>query len=387
MHSHHSHSGQYVQHAKDTLDEVVQSAITKNFATFCLTEHMPRYFTPDLYDEEIESKTTPTDLIQVFDTYYNHAKRIQEKVNNDQSNRTQILVGFESEGISDLYHEKTVLLKKNYKFDLVVGSVHHVHRVPIDYDRPRWEQAARISVANANARVLAHGNETTSSVTTADPENVSDLVLTRALYNDYFDLQYSMLQQTQPSIVGHFDLIRLFAKNPASSTNNDQQTDATTTNTSSDTTSDSTASNSNATAKSNNTTPIAAPSAISEDTEMLETQWPEVWFKIIRNIEYAVSINALFELNSAAIRKGWNTPYPRSDIANLIIKLGGKFCLSDDSHGIAQVGLNLHKCVDYLEKLKVEKLYYLALEDDKTVIKSLSLAEVKADFFWDQYYM
>ena len=41
--SHHSHSGQFCpDHAKDTLEGVIQTAIAKEMQVFALTEHMPR---------------------------------------------------------------------------------------------------------------------------------------------------------------------------------------------------------------------------------------------------------------------------------------------------------------------------------------------------------
>lgn len=53
--SHHSHSGQFCPgHAKDSLEEVIQLAIAKNFQVFCLTEHMPRG-EQDYYPEEVFS--------------------------------------------------------------------------------------------------------------------------------------------------------------------------------------------------------------------------------------------------------------------------------------------------------------------------------------------
>jgi histidinol-phosphatase (PHP family) len=42
--------------------------------------------------------------------------------------------------------------------------------------------------------------------------------------------------------------------------------------------------------------------------------------------------------------------------------MGGKLTLSDDSHGIAQVGLNFGRTVDYLKSLGVETLHYLERE-------------------------
>lgn len=51
--SHHSHSGQFCPgHAKNSLEEVVQTAISQKMEVFCLTEHMPRH-EADLYPEEV----------------------------------------------------------------------------------------------------------------------------------------------------------------------------------------------------------------------------------------------------------------------------------------------------------------------------------------------
>lgn len=51
--SHHSHSGQFCPgHAKDSLEDVIQTAISKKMQVFCLTEHMPRH-KEDFYPEEV----------------------------------------------------------------------------------------------------------------------------------------------------------------------------------------------------------------------------------------------------------------------------------------------------------------------------------------------
>lgn len=52
--SHHSHSGQFCGHAKNTLEEMVQTAVAKGFHTFALTEHMPRPI-EDFYPEEVRT--------------------------------------------------------------------------------------------------------------------------------------------------------------------------------------------------------------------------------------------------------------------------------------------------------------------------------------------
>lgn len=73
----------------------------------------------------------------------------------------------------------------DYQFDLFIGSVHHVHEVPIDYSRDLYLQA----------RQIAGGTD-------------------EQLFEDYFDLQHEMLTQLRPPVVGHFDLIRLLSDDP-----------------------------------------------------------------------------------------------------------------------------------------------------------------------------
>lgn len=69
--------------------------------------------------------------------------------------------------------------------DYFVGSVHHVHGIPIDYDHDMF----------AAAVAAAGGSE-------------------EKLFEDYYDLQYEMLKTLEPRIVGHFDLIRLKSEQP-----------------------------------------------------------------------------------------------------------------------------------------------------------------------------
>ena len=51
--SHHSHSGQFCDHATDTLEEIVQAAIKKKMHAWVMTEHMPRDLEADLYPTEV----------------------------------------------------------------------------------------------------------------------------------------------------------------------------------------------------------------------------------------------------------------------------------------------------------------------------------------------
>lgn len=68
--------------------------------------------------------------------------------------------------------------------------------------------------------------------------------------------------------------------------------------------------------------------------------------------------------------------------------------MSDDSHGLDQVGLNYHRVLDFIEKTGIATLYYLDLRAEgetqpavdsrfpHTLIKSVSVDEMKSMSFW-----
>lgn len=185
--SHHSHSGQFCGHAVNTLEEVVQEAITKGLEVFCMTEHMPRDHSEDLYAEEIAAGTTPAQLDAIFEAYKIEARRLQAKYRD----QIRILVGLETDWIRPQSCNATIQrLLSSHNFDMLVGSVHHVHTIPIDFSQELYDKAA----AEAAER---------SGLPATDAE--------MALAGDYFDLQYDMLTTLRPPVVGHFDLIRLLA--------------------------------------------------------------------------------------------------------------------------------------------------------------------------------
>lgn len=85
------------------------------------------------------------------------------------------------------------------------------------------------------------------------------------LFEDYFDAQMDMLTQLRPLVIGHFDLIRLK----------------------------------------------------SDDPERSFRQWPGVWSRILRNLDYIATYGGMLELNSAALRKGMSEPYPNGEICRV----------------------------------------------------------------------
>ena len=177
--SHHSHSGEFCGHATNTLEEVVKVAIQKGMTTFCMTEHIPRARV-DFYPKE-ELDHTPESLEVLYDKFYHEAKRLQAAY----ADQIQLFVGFETEWIRPSSLEIIQRILEKYEVDLFVGSVHHTHTVPIDYDTAHYHKA----------RSLVGGSD----------EEIAE---------QYFDDQLSMLQALRPPVVGHFDLIRLQSDDP-----------------------------------------------------------------------------------------------------------------------------------------------------------------------------
>ncbi|SMQ52565.1 unnamed protein product [Zymoseptoria tritici ST99CH_3D7] len=304
--SHHSHSGQFCGHAANTLEEVVQTAISKRVSTFCLTEHIPREEI-DFYPEE-EKVHTQASLTQLFDDYYHEARRLQKTY----ADQIQILIGFEGEWIrpGSLGIIQDILEK--YPVDLFVGSVHHVHTVPIDFDTPMYHQA----------REIAGGTD-------------------EDIFGDYFDSQFEMLTALRPPLVGHFDLIRLKGDEPDRSFRT----------------------------------------------------WPRIWEKIERNLNFIAGYGGVLELNTSSLRKGMSEAYPQSEICKEFRKMGGRFTLSDDSHGVEQVALNYNRAwSNNVLRAGITELYHLEPTTDESKLhdkrfpnvywKSTPVAELEAHAFF-----
>jgi len=172
---HGGHSGQFCNHAKDTLEAVVQAYVDQGFAWVGLTEHMPPTDDLYLYPEEREVGLNAETMLERFGRYMEEARRLQQHY----ADRIEILVGFETEdtpGAATLAEE----LIARYNPDYIVGSVHHIDGIPFDYSEEEYRRA-----------VDAVGGM-------------------EALYCAYFDRQFDLIGRLKPQVVGHFDLVRLF---------------------------------------------------------------------------------------------------------------------------------------------------------------------------------
>jgi len=174
--SHHSHSGQFCPgHAHDALEDVIKTAISKDFKVFAMTEHMPRH-DQDRYPEEVVAGSTLQALTRNESDYVKTALALREKYQD----QIALPVGFESEWCGP--HSLELIQKsiQAHPFDFFMGSIHHVAGVPIDFDQAGYDRA----------KSLAGGTD-------------------QSLFEQYFDEQLEMLQAIRPPVVGHFDLIRL----------------------------------------------------------------------------------------------------------------------------------------------------------------------------------
>lgn len=244
-----------------------------------------------------EKSHTEESLAQLFDAFYIEAHRLRDAY----ADKIQLLIGFESEYIRPSTLDIVQDILRKYTFDFFMGSIHHTHAIPIDFDRTMYEQA----------REKAGGTD-------------------ERLFEDYFDEQYEMLQALRPPIVGHFDLIRL----------------------------------------------------LSDHRDADFQGMIGVWERMQRNLEFIASYGGRLELNSAGLRKGLAEPYPCLPICKvshtalklstrekgrrvinrmlqMFLRMGGHFVMSDDSHGVDQIGTNYARLLTFIEKAGITEIHYV----------------------------
>ncbi|KAF8932561.1 histidinolphosphatase [Haplosporangium gracile] len=318
MFSFHSHSGQFCMHAKGTLEQVVQSAIDRRFTIYGLSEHMPRYNPDQLYPEE--SHLTVQDLENMYDQFLQEAVRLQSKYQD----QICLLIGLETEHFSrDSIGLVRTLRQPHRQYQLrpsqdnstaatatavglpqvqyIVGSLHHVHGVPLDFSQELYLKALE---------TVGKGSWET-------------------LFREYFDAQYEMLQGLEPEVVGHLDLVRIFfgaikgCHHHSHGHGHDHVVDA---------------------------------QALNQN-RLTE----ELWTLVKRNVDFVIGYGGLFELNSRAWKKGLADAYPQRDILEYILSKNGRVTLSDDSHGPDDVGMFYNpELKQYLHQMKIDQVYYLA---------------------------
>ena len=172
---HGGHSGEFCDHAEGSLVELLDAAVACGCTVYGVTEHAPRVAPELLYDEERAMGWDVERLLRIFDAY---AARLAE-LSTQFAGRLTVLRGFESEVVpEDRYVEVMLGLRRQYGFQYMVGSVHHVAGYIIDYRRDHFEAAA----------AACGGLE--------------------GLAVRYFETYARMIRDLRPEVAAHFDLVR-----------------------------------------------------------------------------------------------------------------------------------------------------------------------------------
>ncbi len=257
---HGGHSREFGDAADSTLEEIVRAYVDKGFEWVGLTEHIPPVSADFLLPWEAEEGQTPESRMERFTEYFSTARRLQREYRDS----IRILVGFETEGCTG-YVEHVNRLRNQFQPDYIVGSVHHVRDICID-GRPEWYAQA-----------------------------VAETGGIEALFCEYFDQQYELIEELKPEVVGHFDLIRMHDK---------------------------------------------------DYRQRLEI--PRIKKRIRRNLERIRDLGSILDFNLRALEKGGSEPYVSRSILEMARDLGVPCVPGDDSHGVAGVGLHLEKGIEIL---------------------------------------
>jgi len=122
--------------------------------------------------------------MEQFEGYIEEAHRLKLVYRNEIT----LLVGLETEYITSLDLDKLEELLERFgeKIEYIVGSVHHVQGIPIDFDLATFQLCLG---------TFDGGTE---------HERMEGFLCA------YFDAQYEVLERFRPEIVGHIDLCRLY---------------------------------------------------------------------------------------------------------------------------------------------------------------------------------
>jgi histidinol-phosphatase (PHP family) len=260
---HGGHSGQFCHHATDSLEEIVQLYIAKQFPWVGITEHSPAISDELLYPDQKAAGLTPEFLLNRFAGYMKECRRLQQKYRS----KIRIFAAMEIETYSG-YEEFIPFLINTFQPDYIVGSVHFVGDMGFDYSREQYDQTV---------------------------EKMGGI---DQLYCRYFDLQYEMIKLLQPSVVGHFDLIRIFDP--------------------------------------------------GYKQRLLR---PEIMDRIKRNLQLIQELDLIMDFNLRSLLKGADEPYISRVILEMALELGISIVPGDDSHGLTSVGANMEKAIAILEEL------------------------------------
>jgi histidinol-phosphatase (PHP family) len=239
------HGGHTLYDGAGTPEQFVEAAIRQGFTALGFSEHMPapaRYPYPD---------HPPWDAAaRMFDGYVEEITRLRSQY----ANELPILLGVETEYLPDEETYMTDFLAQ-YPFEYVVGSVHYVAGIGFDYSREWYDRA----VAKCG------GYE--------------------ELACEYYRCMRSLLELDITDVLGHLDVINIFAPGP-----------------------------------------ITGPAVTDAEDETLAM---------------AKKHNVVLDVNGRGLIKPCKQIYPRVELLGRARTMGVPATLGDDSHAPEQVGARL----------------------------------------------
>ncbi|PIE61774.1 MAG: histidinol phosphatase [Desulfobacterales bacterium] len=262
---HGGHSGQFCDHAKDSLEDIIRAYVAKGFKVVGISEHMPMPSDDLRYPDEIELGVTVADLKKRFAQYFETLNQLKRKYQD----QITIYRGFETEMVTGSLDLAKQFIQE-FEPDYIVGSVHHVNDRCFDYSQTLYES------------IIQHCGSV------------------EAMYLNYFDAQFEMIQTLRPFVVGHFDIIRIYDK---------------------------------------------------DYINRLER--PAVKEKIQRNLKLIKTLGLVLDYNQRPLARGEKYPYLAPTILKLAKAMGIRMVPGDDSHGAAQAGGFIAEAVNTLEELGV----------------------------------
>ncbi len=259
---HGGHSGEFCNHAQGSLEDIIKAYVKKGFSWVGITEHMPPVNDNFLYQDEKDAGLDAKKMYRLFARYFLTCRKLQKKY----APLIKIYAGFETETYtgSEQFIQKLI---NTFRPDYIVGSIHHVNDIPIDYTIDLYEDAAYL------------------------------LGSIDALYCEYFDRQYEMIKRLKPSVIGHFDLIRIF-----------------------------------------------------DQDYRLRLKKDVIQKRIRRNLECIKKFNLILDFNVRSFSKGGSEPYISESILLQALELKIAVVPGDDSHSVETVGLNIEKGIKILKE-------------------------------------
>jgi histidinol-phosphatase (PHP family) len=172
---HGGHSGEFCNHATDSLIDIIKTYIKKDFKWVGITEHMPPVNDQFLYEDEIENSLTSKTIKEKFNNYHILLSKLKEDFKEDIKIYKSIETDYYTGAVEHINDLKSI-----YDFDYILGSIHFVNDIPFDYSIKYYQDAV------------------------LDNKGIDNL------YLRYFEEQFEMLNMVKPEAVAHFDLIRIF---------------------------------------------------------------------------------------------------------------------------------------------------------------------------------